>query len=72
MRRIIIHKAEPDETGYWAECPSLGCVTEGETIEETLQNMREVIELWIESLVAHGEAIPPEDVMTDEPILAAV
>jgi predicted RNase H-like HicB family nuclease len=56
----MLHKADPDETGYWAECPSLGCVTQGETIQETLANMRELIDLWIESLEENNEPIPQE------------
>lgn len=46
---IIIHKAEKDETGYWAECLQLpGCFTEGETIEEIRENMKEAILLYLE------------------------
>ena len=46
---IIIHKAEKDETGYWAECPELpGCFTEGETIDEIKENMKEAISLYLE------------------------
>lgn len=61
MRQVIIHKADPDETGYWAECPSLpGCVSQGETLEETLANIKEAIELYIESLVERGLSVPEE------------
>jgi predicted RNase H-like HicB family nuclease len=49
MRNVIIHNAE--EGGYWAEVPSLpGCVSQGETLEETIANIREAIELYIEVL----------------------
>ena len=38
--KIIIHKAE--EGGFWAEVPAIpGCVSEGETMEELLENIRE-------------------------------
>lgn len=38
----IVHKAE--EGGYWAEVPSVpGCATQGETIEELKENLREAI-----------------------------
>ncbi len=41
--RVIIHEAE--EGGYWAEVPALpGCVTEGDTRQELLANLREAIE----------------------------
>ena len=41
--KVIIHKAE--EGGYWAEVPSiLGCATQGDTIEELIQNLYEAVE----------------------------
>jgi predicted RNase H-like HicB family nuclease len=40
--RAIIHDAE--EGGYWAEVPVLpGCFTEGDTLEEIKQNLKEAI-----------------------------
>ncbi len=45
---IIIEK---DEYGYYAYSPDLeGCQTQGDTIEESLNNMREAIELYLETL----------------------
>jgi antitoxin HicB len=51
---------EPDETGgYVVSCPSLpGCYTQGETIEEALENIKEVIALCLEDMEAEGEEIP--------------
>jgi predicted RNase H-like HicB family nuclease len=41
--KIIIHEAE--EGGYWAEAPAIpGCATQGNTIEELLENIHEAIE----------------------------
>lgn len=41
---VILHK---DENGYWAEVPALkGCFTQGNTIEETIQNVKEAINTW--------------------------
>jgi len=41
--KVVIHEAE--EGGYWAEVPSIpGCATQGETMDELLQNLREAIE----------------------------
>jgi predicted RNase H-like HicB family nuclease len=41
--KVVIHPAE--EGGFWAEVPALpGCVTEGETREELLTNLREAVE----------------------------
>jgi predicted RNase H-like HicB family nuclease len=59
MRRVIIHRADPDETGFWAECPSLGVVSQGETMEETIANIREAIALWLEVAAEYGDPIPP-------------
>ncbi len=44
--KIIIHNAE--EGGYWAEIPTLkGCVSEGETIDEVLDNIKEAALGWL-------------------------
>ena len=45
--KAVIHKAE--EGGFWAEVPSLpGCSTQGETIEELTENLRDAITLWLD------------------------
>ena len=42
---------EQDEHGYFAKIPELeGCVSQGETYEEALKNIKEALELYIESL----------------------
>ena len=49
------------EGGYVAFVPALpGCHTQGEDLEETERNVKEAIALYLESLAAHGEAIPEE------------
>jgi predicted RNase H-like HicB family nuclease len=52
---------EPDEDGVFvATVPSLpGCVSQGATRSEALQNVREAIEGYVESLQERGEAVPP-------------
>mgnify|MGYP001602368942 FL=1 len=41
--KVIVHEAE--EGGYWAEGPAIpGCATQGETMEELFENLREAIE----------------------------
>ena len=41
--KAIVHDAE--EGGFWAEVPAVpGCVSQGETMEELLINLREAIE----------------------------
>ena len=45
--KAIIHPAE--EGGYWAEVPALpGCITEGDTWDELLVNLKDAIEGWLE------------------------
>lgn len=57
--RVFLRK-EP-EGGFTVNVPSLpGCITFGETLDEAMSMAREAIELYIESLVAHGEEIPTE------------
>ena len=57
----ILLKKEP-EGGYTVFVPSLpGCITYGETIDESIINAKEAIELYIESLRSHGEDIPTEE-----------
>ncbi|MBI3667911.1 MAG: type II toxin-antitoxin system HicB family antitoxin [Acidobacteria bacterium] len=52
---------EAPEGGYVAFVPALpGCHSQGDGLEEAEQNIREAIQVYIESLVAHGEAIPEE------------
>ncbi|HEX8684458.1 MAG TPA: type II toxin-antitoxin system HicB family antitoxin [Ardenticatenaceae bacterium] len=43
---------EPDEEGgYVVYVPSLpGCISEGETVEEALQNIQEAIDLYLEPI----------------------
>lgn len=42
---------EKDEHGYYAWCPELkGCQSQGKTLEDTMANIREAIELYLETL----------------------
>ncbi|WP_104749773.1 type II toxin-antitoxin system HicB family antitoxin [Helicobacter cynogastricus] len=42
---------EKDKDGYFAFVPSLqGCVSQGESYEEALKNIKEAIELYLETL----------------------
>ena len=56
--RVLI---EQDEDGmYVAEVPSLpGCISQGQTREQAIDNIREAIAVYLESLEAHNEPIPP-------------
>jgi predicted RNase H-like HicB family nuclease len=56
--RVLI---EQDEDGmYVIEVPSLpGCISQGKTRKDALENIKEAIAVYLESLEAHNEAIPP-------------
>lgn len=61
--KIIV---EPDEDKWVAYCPILkdkGGATWGDTKREALKNIREVIQMTVESMIEHGEQIPekPEE-----------
>jgi predicted RNase H-like HicB family nuclease len=55
--RVLI---EQDEDGIFvAEAPSLpGCVSQGRTRLEAVENVKEAIVAYLESLAAHDETIP--------------
>lgn len=45
---VIIEK---DDAGYYAYCPELeGCQSQGETLEDVMANIREAVELYLETL----------------------
>ena len=44
--KVVVHEAE--EGGFWAEVPALpGCVSQGESMDERLANVREAIQAWL-------------------------
>jgi predicted RNase H-like HicB family nuclease len=57
VRNVLIY---PGEDGFWvAEVPSLpGCISQGETRDEALVNIKEAIRLYIEVLKEDGLPIP--------------
>jgi predicted RNase H-like HicB family nuclease len=56
MRYTAIFETQPDG-GYHASCPTLpGCHSEGDTLDEA-------IAVYLESLQAHGEPLPVEDIL---------
>jgi predicted RNase H-like HicB family nuclease len=57
---VLIHPAE--EGGYWVEVPALpGCLSQGETIDETISNIKEAIEGHILALREFNKELPPEE-----------
>ncbi|MFX0202531.1 MAG: type II toxin-antitoxin system HicB family antitoxin [Candidatus Hodarchaeota archaeon] len=59
MRQVLIY---PGEDGYWvAECPSLpGCISQGKTREEAINNIREAIQGYIAALEEDHLPVPEE------------
>ena len=59
MRQVIVY---PGEDGFWvAECPSLpGCVSQGESREQAISNIREAIEGYILALKDDKLPVPEE------------
>ncbi|MBI4295970.1 MAG: type II toxin-antitoxin system HicB family antitoxin [Chloroflexi bacterium] len=50
---------EPDEGGFHAYCPALkGLHTSGATQEETLENARNAVSAYLQSLIKHGDPVP--------------
>ena len=58
--RIVLEPS--DEGGYTVYVPSLpGCVSEGDTVDDAIANIREAIELFLEPVegdVTTGEGVP--------------
>ena len=53
-----------EDGGYHAFVPTLkGCHSQGDTLEEAIENIREAIEVYLESLRNAGEPIPVEDIL---------
>lgn len=59
MREAVIYLGED---GYWvAECPSLpGCISQGKTKEEVIQNIKEAISCYIHALEDDHLSVPEE------------
>ncbi len=59
MRQIVIH---PGQDGFWvAECPSLpGCITQGRTRGEAIENARDAIQAYVAALAEDGLPVPEE------------
>jgi predicted RNase H-like HicB family nuclease len=54
---IVIYPC--DEGGYVAEIPALkGCLAQGETLTETLEELEIVTQLWIETAEKHSRSLP--------------
>jgi len=68
MRQVLLFRGDD---GFWvAEVPSLpGCVSQGETRERALENVRDAIAGYVDALESDGLPVPAE---TFESLLVAV
>lgn len=58
--RYLVVIEEAEEGGYVAFTPDLpGCLTQGETLDETIRNIQEAMALWLATERAAGAAPPP-------------
>ena len=61
--RVVLEPS--DEGGYTVYVPSLpGCISEGDTVEEALKNIREAIELYLEPV--EDDWVLEEDALVQE------
>ena len=63
--KVVVHPAE--EGGYWAEVPAMpGCVSQGDSWEDTLANIREAAEGWLDVAADQTDADPKAQVVEVE------
>jgi predicted RNase H-like HicB family nuclease len=68
--RVLI---EPDDDRWSAHCPALlkySAVTWGNTQEEALKHIQEVVQMVVEELLEDGEPIPEDVQVSQEPLVA--
>ncbi|NCN64578.1 MAG: type II toxin-antitoxin system HicB family antitoxin [Candidatus Altiarchaeum hamiconexum] len=67
--KVVLEKDE--DGGYAVTVPSLpGCISQGDTKEEALKNIREAIELHVESLAEDGLPITKKSRDVEESVVA--
>ena len=64
---------EPDEDKWSAYCPALltqGAATWGNTEEEALKHIQEVVQMVVQTLLEDGEPIPEDVLVSKEPLVS--
>ena len=52
---VVLHK---EENGFWAEVPALkGCFSQGDTIEEVTENIKEAIKAWFSVEIPENQEV---------------
>jgi antitoxin HicB len=63
MKEYEVFLEEAEEGGYVITCPALpGCISEGETREEALENIKDAIQGYLDTLRRHGDRMPRVEV----------
>ena len=58
--KFRVHVSQDEDGMFVAQVPSLpGCISQGRSRQEAISQVREAIALYLESLGAHDDAIPP-------------
>lgn len=71
LEYTVIVKKDP-EGGFWTQVPALaGCGSQGETMEEALEQTREAIRSYLGSLRKHGEPPPRDEAIVVKVTVAA-
>ena len=64
--KVILEK-DPVNGGFAVTVPALsGCASQGETIEESITNVKEAITLYLEALQEDNLPVPESDVLLEE------
>jgi len=56
--KIFTAMIKKEEEMYVATCPEVGTVSQGETVEEALANLKEATELYLEEFPIQGGSHP--------------
>lgn len=66
MKFIIAIEPGTDTTAFGVVVPDLpGCFSAGDTLDKAVDNAREAIDLWCETVIEDGGDIPPAKTLTE-------
>ncbi len=52
---MFVHE---NSSGLWCEFPDLGCMTDGDNLEDLMKNAADCLESYMDSVVSHGDSLP--------------
>lgn len=68
----VVIEPNGEEPGFTATVPALsGCISAGDTIDETLENVKDAIELWVSMAAKKGESLPDDFTVVSKVKVAA-